>query len=144
MRGRREHTLVVSHIEVEDSTASAAGEVFCDMFCKGRDARMLDCYRVERFETMNEAKTRRVLFNDTEPTRTVRGIGSFVHTCIHLYPNYPANFIVDARRYWDVSFDPRSVRYNGNFNGGEEVFAKVTALGIVPSEAFVLKGDEMM
>ena len=93
---------------------------------------------------MNEAKTRRVLFNDTEPTRTVRGIGSFVHTCIHLYANYPANFIVDARRYWDVSFDPRSVRYNRNFDGGEEVFAKVTALGIVPSEAFVLKGDEMM
>ena len=74
----------------------------------------------------------------------VRGIGSFVHTCIHLYANYPANFIVDARRYWDVLLDPRSVHYNGNFDGGEEVFMKVTALGIVPSKAFVLKGDEMM
>ena len=93
---------------------------------------------------MNEAKTRRVLFDDTEPARTVRGIGSFVHTCIHLYANYPANFIVDARRYRDVLLDPRSVRYNGNFDGGKEVFVKVTALGIVPSEAFVLKRDKMM
>ena len=105
---------------------------------------MLDCYHVERFETMNEVKICRVLFDNTEPMRTVRGIGSFVHTCIHLYTNYPANFIVDARQYWDIFLDPRSVRYNGDFDGGEEVFMKMTALGIVPSEAFVLKGDEMM
>ena len=74
----------------------------------------------------------------------VRGIGSFVHTCIHLYVNYPANFIVDARWYWDISLDPRSVCYNGNFDGGEEVFTKVTTLRIVPSKAFILKGDEMV
>ena len=136
--------LVVSNVEVKDSTASAAGELFCDMFCKGHNARMLDCYHVERFETMNEVKICRVLFDNTEPMRTVRGIGSFVHTCIHLYTNYPANFIVDARQYWDILLDPRSVCYNGDFDGGEEVFMKMTALGIVPSEAFVLKGDEMM
>ena len=93
---------------------------------------------------MDEVKTRCVLFDDTEPTRTVRGIRSLVHTCIHLYANYPADFIVDARWYWDISLNPRSVHYNGNFDGGEEVFAEVTALGIVPSEAFILKGDEMM
>ena len=121
-----------------------AGELFCNMFCKGRDARMLDCHCVERFETMNEAKTRRVLFDNTEPMRTVRGIGSFVHTCIHLYTNYPTYFIVDARRYWYISLDPRSVRYNRNFDRGEEVFAKMTVLRIVPSEAFILKRDEMM
>ena len=48
--------LVVSNIEVKDSTASTAGELFCDMFCKGHDARMLDCYRIERFKTMNEVR----------------------------------------------------------------------------------------
>ena len=66
--------LVVSNVEVKDSAASAAGELFCDMFCKGRNARMLDCYHVERFETMNEVKICRVLFDNTEPMRTVRGI----------------------------------------------------------------------
>ena len=66
-RGRREHTLIVSHIEVEDSTSSVAGELFCNMFRKGCNTRMLDCYRVERFETMDEAKTHRVLFDNTEP-----------------------------------------------------------------------------
>ena len=136
--------LVVSHIEIKNSTACAASEMFCDMFRKGRNARMLDCYHVEWFETMDEVKTRRVLFDNTEPTRMVRGIGSFIHTCIHLYTNYPANFIIDARRYWNVSLNPRSVRYNGDFDGGEEVFMKVTMLGIIPSETFILKGDEMM
>ena len=107
---------------------------------------MLDCYHIEWFETMNEVKTRHVLFDDTEPTRMVRGIGSFIHTCIHLYVNYPTDFILDARQYWYISLDPRSVHYNRNFEGegGEEVFVKMTTLGIVPSEAFILKGDKMM
>ena len=143
-QGQCERALIVSNVEVKDSTACVAGKLFCDMFCKGRDTRMLDCYCIERFETMNEVKTRCVLFDNTEPTRMVRGIGSFVHTCIHLYVNYPTDFIVDARWYWYISFNPRSVCYNGNFDRGKEVFMKVTALRIVPSEAFILKGDEMM
>ena len=76
--------------------------------------------------------------------QTVRGIGSFVHTCIHLYANYPTDFIIDARQYWYISLDPRSMHHYGNFDGREEVFAKVTTLGIVPSKAFILKGDKMM
>ena len=66
-QGRRKRALVVSNVEVEDSTTCAASELFCDLFCKGRNARMLDCYCVERFETVNEAKTRHVLFDNTEP-----------------------------------------------------------------------------
>ena len=76
--------------------------------------------------------------------RMVRGIGSFIHTCFHLYVNYPADFIIDAGWYRYILLDPRSVCYNGNFNRRKKVFMKVTALGIVPSEAFILKGDKMM
>ena len=54
------------------------------------------------------------------------------------------DFIVDARRYWYISLNPRSMHHYRNFNGREEVFVKMTVLGIVPSEAFILKGDEMM
>ena len=88
---------------------------------------------------MNEAKACRVLFDNAEPMQTVRGIGSFIHTCIHLYANYPTDFIVDARQYWDISLDPRSVCYNRNFDRREEIFAKMTALRIIPSKAFILE-----
>ena len=88
---------------------------------------------------MDEVKTCCVLFDDTEPTRTVRGIRSLVHTCIHLYVNYPTDFIVDARWYWDISLDPRSVCYNRSFDGREKVFMKMTMLRIVPNEAFILE-----
>ena len=38
--------LIISNIEVEDSTTRVAGKLFGDLFCKGRDTRMLDCYHI--------------------------------------------------------------------------------------------------
>ena len=68
----------------------------------------------------------------------VRQIGSFIHTCIHLYANYPTDFVIDAGQYWNISLYPRGMCYNGTFDRREEVFMKVTMLGIVPSKPFIL------
>ena len=93
---------------------------------------------------MDEAKAHCVLFDDTKPMQTIRGIGLFIHTCIHLYTNYSTDFIIDARWYWYISLNPRSMCHYGNFDGREEVFVKMTMLRIIPSKAFILKGDKMM
>ena len=69
----------------------------------------------------------------------VRGIGLFVHTCIDFYTNYPTNFIIDARWYWNILLYPRGMRYNGDFDGREKVFAKMTMLQVIPSEPFILE-----
>ena len=74
----------------------------------------------------------------------VRGVGSFVHTCINFYADYPADFVIDARGYQNISFDPRGMYYNGDFDGRDEVLMKMTTFGIIPHETFILEGNEVM
>ena len=52
--------------------------------------------------------------------------------------------IVDTWRYWNVSLNPGGVCDDGDFNRQEEVLTEVTALGVIPSEPFILERHEMV
>ena len=105
---------------------------------------MLDSDCVEGLEAVDGAKVLAILFGDTEPARAVRRIRSFIHTCFYFYAYDSANFVVDARRNGNVFLDPRGMCDNWNFDWREEVLTKVSTLGVVPSEAFVLECDEVV
>ena len=65
-------------------------------------------------------------------------------TGIHLCPNNFANLIIDTRWYWNVSLNPGGVCDDGDFDRREEVLMEVIALGVVPSEPFILERHEVM
>ena len=67
-----------------------------------------------------------------------------VYAGIHLHPNDFANLIVDTQRYQNVSLNPWGVCNDGDFDRREEVLMEVTALGVVPSEPFVMERHEVV
>ena len=139
-----ESAFIVSDIQVEHPSAGTTCEVLGDLFSEGSDAGVLDCDGVERFEAVDRANGIGFFLHYAEPARAVRGVQALVYTGIHLCPNNFANLIVDTRRYRNVSLNPGGMCDDGNFDRREEVLAEVTALGVVPSEPFVLERHEMV
>ena len=67
-----------------------------------------------------------------------------IYASIHLHPNNFANLIIDTWRYWNVLLNPGGVCDDRDFDWWKEVLAEVTALGVVPSEPFILERHEMV
>ena len=105
---------------------------------------MLDCDGVEGFETVDRTNGISFFLHYTEPARAVRGVRALVYAGIHLCPNDFANLIIDTQRYQNVLLNPGGVCDDGDFDRQEEVLVKVTALGVVPSEPFILERHEMV
>ena len=139
-----ESTFVVSDIQVEHSSTGTTCELLGDLFGEGSDAGMLDCDGVEGFETVDRTNGVGFFLRYAEPARVVRGVRALIYTGIHLRPNNLANLIVDTRRYRNVSLNPGGVCDDRDFDRREEVLMEVTALGVVPSEPFVLERHEVM
>ena len=139
-----ESVFVVSDVQVEHSAAGMTCKLLGDLFGEGSDSGMLDCDGIEWFEAVDGTNGISFFLRYAEPVRAVRGVQALVYAGVHLRPNNFANLIVDTRRYRNVSLNPGGVCDNGDFDRQEEVFAEVTALGVVPSEAFVLERHEVM
>ena len=105
---------------------------------------MLDCDGVEGFKTVDGTNGIGFILRYAEPARAVRGVRALVYTGVHLRPDNFANLIVDTQGYRNVSLNPGGVCDDGDFNRWEEVLAEVTALGVVPSEPFILERHEVM
>ena len=105
---------------------------------------MLDGDGIEGFEAVDWANGVGFFLRYAEPARAVRGVGALVYTGIHLRPNNFAYLIVDTWRYQNVSLNPGGVCNDGDFDRWEKVLMEVTALGVIPSEPFVLERHEVM
>ena len=105
---------------------------------------MLDCDGVERFETVDGTNSVSFFLCYTEPARAVQGVGALIYTGIHLRPNDFADLIVDTWWYWNVSLNPGGVCDDGDFDWRKKVLMEVTALGVIPSEPFVLERHEIV
>ena len=99
---------------------------------------MLNGDRVQGFERVDWAKRLAVLLRDGEPLGTVGRVRWLVHASRDLLLDDLADFVVDAGRNRDITFDPRYVGYDGELDGREEVFAEPTSLGVVPGESVVV------
>ena len=139
-----ESAFIVSNVQVEHSAAGTTCELLGDLFGEGSDAGMLDGDGVKGLKTMDGANGVGFFLRYAEPARAVRGVRALVYTGIHLCLNNFANLIVDTGWYRNVSLNPRGVCDDGNFNRREEVLAEVTALGVDPSEPFILERHEMV
>ena len=62
-----------------------------------------------------------------------------IYAGIHLHVNNFADFVIDARWYWNVLFHPGCVRNDRDFNRWKEVLVEMTVLGVVPGKSFVLE-----
>src|SRR5882724_2995358 len=105
---------------------------------------MLNCYSVERFETVDDVKVRSSFLQDGKPSRSIRRVRSLVDTGVNLGLNDFANFLVNARRYWHISKYPGLVLDDGHAYWREEVLAESTSLRIVPSKSLVFQTHKVM
>ena len=105
---------------------------------------MLDGDGVEGFETVDGMNGVGFFLHYAEPARAVQGVRALVYTSIHLCPNDFADLIIDTWRYRNVSLNPGGVCNDGDFDRWEEVLTEVTALGVIPSEPFILERHEMV
>ena len=129
---------------MEHSSAGATCELLGDLFGEESDAGMLDCDSIEWFEAVDGMNGVGFFLCYAEPARAVRGVQVLIYAGIHLCPNDFADLIVDTQQYQNVSLNPRGVCNDGDFNWWEKVLVEVTALGVVPSEPFVLERHEMV
>ena len=99
---------------------------------------------VQRLETVDNAKARAVLLDDAEPSRPIRRIRRLVYSCRDLSLDLPADFFVDPR--WDryVALNPGLVVDHRDLDWGEEIFAKSSALCVIPRETLVLYAHKMV
>ena len=137
-------SFIVSDVQVDHSATGTTCNLLGDLFGEGSDAGMMDGDGVKWFEAVDWANGVGFFLRYAEPARAVRGVRPFVYADVHLHLNNFANLIVDTRRYRNVSLNPGGVCDNGDFDRRREVLAEVTALGVVPSEPFVLERHEMV
>ena len=95
---------------------------------------MSDRDAIEGFETVDNAECGGIFLQDTEPARSVSGVGVLVDAGGEFLLNNVAHFVVDTGRNRHVFLDPRSMRYGGDFDGGKEVGSERTAFAVIPSE----------
>jgi len=136
--------LIVSDKKVHHAPASAARELFCEVFGEGRNARMCDGDRIEWFERLYYPEGCTILFDDTEPARPIRGVRWFKYSGVHFALNNFANFIIYSWRNRHVALSPRLMRDCRDFDWWEEVFSEMAAFRIIPSEAILMNNHEMM
>ena len=105
---------------------------------------MLDGNGIKGFETVDWVNGIGFFLCYAEPVRAVQGVGLLIYAGIHLCPNNFANLIVDTWWYQNVSLNPGGVCDDGDFDWQKEVLVEVTALGVVPSEPFILERHEMV
>jgi hypothetical protein len=55
-----------------------------------------------------------------------------------------ADFIIYSGQYRQVALSPRLMGDSGDLDRWEEVFAKMSALGVVPSKTVLMEDHEMM
>jgi hypothetical protein len=55
-----------------------------------------------------------------------------------------ADFVIYSRQYRQVALLPRLMGDSGDLNRWEEVFAKMSTLRVIPSEAILMEDHEMM
>ena len=63
---------------------------------------------------------------------------------IHLHANDFADFVIDARWYQNVLFNPGHVHDDRDFDGWKEVLTEMTMLRVIQSKSFILECHEMM
>jgi hypothetical protein len=105
---------------------------------------MLDGDGVERFERLNHTKRGSVLLYDTEPSRPVRRVRGFEYASVDLTLYKFAYVLVNPGRYGYVSYDPRLMSDRRDFDRREEVFFKMSAFRVAPSEAILVNHHELV
>ena len=93
---------------------------------------------------MDDTQASAVLLEHGEPPRPVRRVGGLVCAGVDLVLDDRADFLVDARRDWDVLEDPGRVRDDGELYRREEVAAKASSLGIGPRERPLVLAHEVV
>ena len=87
---------------------------------------------------MNKAEALAVLLDHAEPLRAVRGVRRFVYASLNLLEDNRTDFLVQSRRYWNITLDPRFVGYDWNGDWREEVLSETPSLLVIPGEGFVV------
>ena len=105
---------------------------------------MLDHDSVEGFKAMDWAKGFSFFLDYAEPAQAVQGVGALIYTGIHLHANDFADFVIDARRYQNVPFDPGHVHDDRDFDRWKEILVEMNMLGVIPSKSFIFECHEMM
>ena len=99
---------------------------------------MLNSYLVQRLKGVHDAERFAVLLCDGEPTAPIGCVGRLVYARFDFLLDDCADFVVYARWYRDVAFDPRDVLEDGELDRGEVLGLELTALGVFPGKRVVV------
>ena len=134
---------VIADEQIHHSGAGATRELFGELFGKRRNTRMRygDC--IEFFERFYPAKSA-VLFRNGKPATAIGRVRWFKYAGVQFSLNDFTDFVVYSGRYRYVALSPRFMGDSGDLYRREEVFAKMSSLGVVPSEAVLMENHEMM
>ena len=105
---------------------------------------MRDGNSIKWFERLNKPKGFTVFLYDAEPARAIRRIGGFVNFRIYLSANLLANLVVNAWWNREVFHDPGLMRDGRHIDRWKEIFAKMSAFGVVPRERVLVYTHKMM
>ena len=99
---------------------------------------MLDGDSIERFKAVYQSERFPILLEYAEPSGPVGRVRRFVYASLNLLEDNRTDFLVQSRRYWNITLDPRFVGYDWNGDWGEEVLSETPSLLVIPGEGFVV------